>query len=99
MPNTFYASFTDANISQHDEEYFWSIFSPCDGVRLKVDIQATNPNFRKVRYKESEGEPIAIIRELTEIIRDEYGLELIFKDISRLCSFYLSGAALLVPLC
>ncbi|WP_337047375.1 hypothetical protein [Serratia liquefaciens] len=92
MPNTFYASFTDTNISQNDEEYFWSTFASCDGVRLKFDIQATNPDFRKVRYEESAGEPLEIIQELTETIRNTYGLEFILKGISRLCSFYLSGA-------
>ncbi|HGE8358426.1 TPA: hypothetical protein ACGD68_004886 [Serratia marcescens] len=92
MPNTFYASFTDTNISQHDEEYFWSTFAACNGVRLKFDIKANNPNFRKIRYEENAGTPLEILQELSEKIRDEYEMEFILKGISRLCSFYLSGA-------
>ncbi len=91
MPNTFYASFTDTNISQRDEEYFWSTFASCDGVRLKFDIKATNPNFRKIRYEENAGAPLEILQELSQKIRDEYEMEFILKGISRLCSFYLSG--------
>lgn len=91
MPNTFYASFTDASLTQEQEEYFWRNFATCDGVRLKIDITASNPNFRKIHYEQNKGKPIQLLSELTKYIREKYSREFILKGISRLCSFYLSG--------
>lgn len=91
MPNTFYASFTDVSLTQNQEEYFWRSFAACDGVRLKIEITASNPNFRKLRYEQVNGEPIQLLSELTECIRNKYSREFVLKGISRLCSFYLSG--------
>lgn len=92
MPNTFYASFTDAAISDEHEEYFWRVFAGSDGVRLKLNISAKNVDFRKVKYEITAGAPIPIISELNETIRVKYGLIFILRGLSRLCSFYLSGA-------
>lgn len=91
MPNTFYASFTDVSLTQDQEEYFWRNFAACDGVRLKIEITASNPNFRKLHYEQVKGKPIQLLSELTECIRKKYTREFVLKGISRLCSFYLSG--------
>jgi hypothetical protein len=91
MPNTFYASFTNSSLSEDQEEYFWRNFAANDGVRLKFSIEALNPNFRKMRYEQTKGEPIPVLYKLTKRIRDKYGREFILRGISRLCSFYLSG--------
>ncbi len=91
MPNTFYASFTDVNLTNDQEEYFWGNFAACDGVRLKIEITASNPNFRKLHYEQIKGKPIQLLFELTKCIREKYNREFILKGISRLCSFYLSG--------
>ena len=91
MPNTFYASFTDVLLTKNQEEYFWRNFAACDGVRLKIEITASNPNFRKIQYEQTKGKPIPLLSELTECIRRNYKLEFILKGISRLCAFYLSG--------
>lgn len=91
MPNTFYASFTDTLLTIDQEEWFWSNFSACDGVRLKFNITASNQNFRKLRYEQSEGTPIPLLSELSRCIREKYSRDFILKGISRLCSFYLSG--------
>jgi hypothetical protein len=91
MPNTFYASFTDTNLTNEQEEYFWRNFASCDGVRLKIEVTASNPNFRKMRYEQSEGTPIALLSELIKCIREKHKREFVLKGISRLCSFYLSG--------
>lgn len=91
MPNTFYASFTDATLTSEQEEYFWRTFSAADGVRLKFDVVASNPNFRKMRYEQTEGRPICVLSNLSKCLREKYGREFILKGISRLCSFYLSG--------
>lgn len=91
MPNTFYASFTDTTLSASQEEHFWRNFAACDGVRLTIEVVASNPNFRKIRYEQRKGKPIKVLSELTSCIRDKHGREFILKGISRLCSFYLSG--------
>ena len=91
MPNTFYASFTDVNLTTDQEEYFWRQFAACDGVRLKIDITASNPNFRKIYYEQIKGKQIGLLLDLTSQIRKKYKREFILKGISRLCSFYLSG--------
>lgn len=61
MPNTFYASFTDVSLTEEQEEWFWQNFAACDGVRLRFKITASNPNFRKLRYEQSEGSPIPLL--------------------------------------
>jgi len=91
MPNTFYASFTDVSLTKDQEEYFWRNFAACDGVRLKIEITTSNPNFRKLHYEQAKGKPIQLLSELTKCIREKYSREFILKGISRLCSFYLSG--------
>lgn len=91
MPNTFYASFTDVALTEKQEKYFWSTFAACDGVRLKIEITASNPNFRKLQYEQTEGEPIKLLSDLANCVREKYNREFILKGISRLCSFYLSG--------
>lgn len=91
MPNTYYASFTDTNLTKEQEEYFWRNFASYDGVRLKIEVTASNPNFRRMHYQQVKGKPIVILAELTKCIRDSYNHEFILKGISRLCSFYLSG--------
>lgn len=87
MPNTFYASFTDSN-SLIDEDYFWGTFAACDGVRLKIKITASHPDFRKIYY-EAGGKKIPLLEELTTHIREKYKREFILSGISRLCAFYL----------
>lgn len=89
MPNTFYASFTDTNLSLEKEDYFWRSFAACDGVRLKIKITASNPNFRKVYYEKTKGEEIPLLKELTTHIREQYKREFILTGISRLCACYL----------
>lgn len=91
MPNTFYASFADSEINEEEQEVLWNRFAPIDGVRLKIDIEASNPNFRKIRYEQKAGEPIELLTDLVNCIRDNHNREFILKGISRLCSFYLSG--------
>ncbi|MBU9818324.1 hypothetical protein J1782_00225 [Rahnella sp. BCC 1045] len=91
MPNTFYASFTEADIPKDKEEYFWNVFGCHDGVRLKFEIQATNSNFRRVKYEMKAGQPLQPLFDLIEEIKNEYGFIFTMKGISRLCSFYLPG--------
>ena len=89
MPNTFYASFTDTNISQQEEEYFWSTFASCDGVRLRFEIYSNSQDFRKIHYEKIAGHPLAVINQLKEKILNDFGLIFTLKGISRVCSFYL----------
>lgn len=89
MDNMFYASFTDTDIDQSVEEYFWNCFASSDGVRLKLKITASNPNFRKMIYEKTKGKPLPLLKDLTEKIRTSYNREFILTGISRLCAFYL----------
>jgi hypothetical protein len=89
MPNTFYSSFTSVAGTVEQEEYFWRNFAPIDGVRIKIEVKASNPDFRRIIYPSNEGEPLLLLSELTETIREKYKKEFILKGISRLCAFYL----------
>lgn len=91
MPNTYYASFTGSDLTPEREDYLWRTFATHDGVRLKLNITATNPNFRRIKYEAKTNIPIPLIFDLVKIVRKNYGREFILKGISRLCSFYLSG--------
>jgi len=86
MPQLFYASFTEASLSQEDEEYFWRNFAASDGVRLTIDITATNPNFRKIVYEPKPGTPIPLLTDLVSTIRQQHGREFVLQGISRLCA-------------
>lgn len=89
MPNTFYASFTDPKLKADEEAYFWRTFATADGVRFTFNVEASNPNFRRVHYEKTPGRPIAVLDELSTVIRRKYRLEFILSGISRLCAFYL----------
>lgn len=91
MPQLFYASFTETNLSPDEEEYFWQTFATSDGVRLTLKITATNPNFRKILYEPRRGEPIQLMVDLTSTLRRKYGREFVLQGMSRLCAFYLNG--------
>lgn len=91
MPNTYYASFTGSDLTPEREDYLWRAFATHDGVRLKLKITASNPNFRRIKYEAKPGAPIPLISGLVNLIREKHGREFILKGISRLCSFYLSG--------
>ncbi len=91
MPNMFYASFTVTDLTPEQEESFWVDFAGGDGVRLKIEIQSAVPNFRKIYYEETAGQPIPLLSELTSCIKKCYGKNFTLKGISTLCAFYLSG--------
>jgi hypothetical protein len=90
MSNMFYASFTDTNLTSKQEDYFWNNFASIDGVRLKMNVTASNPNFRKMVYEKTKGNPLPLLNELTGDIRKLYGKEFVLSGISRLCAFYLA---------
>jgi hypothetical protein len=91
MPQLFYASFTETNLTQEEEEYFWRNFASSDGVRLTFEIEATNPNFRRIVYEPKPNVPIPLLNDLTSILRQKHGREFVLQGISRLCAFYLDG--------
>ena len=90
MDNMYYASFTDINLTADQEEYFWRTFAPIDGVRLKLEITASNPNFRKMVYEKTKGKPLSLLNELSKSIRCTYSRDFVLSGISRLCAFYLA---------
>lgn len=91
MNNMFYASFTGTNITANQEDYFWRTFGAVDGVRLTLDITASNPNFKKIVYERKKGLPIPLLNKLTKTVRELYDLEFVLSGISRLCAFYLEN--------
>jgi hypothetical protein len=92
MPNTYYASFTTTSLDEDEQRYFWQNFAPDGGVRLRLRVIASNPDFRRIRYEAKRGKPIPLLAELSAQLRSEFGREFVLSGISRLCSFYLSGA-------
>src|SRR5690606_6162751 len=90
MNNMFYSSFTDINLTTDQEEYFWKTFAPVDGVRLKLEVTASNPNFRKMVYETTKGRPLPLLDELAKVVRKSYSREFVLSGISRLCAFFLA---------
>jgi len=91
VPGLFYASFTDTNLSEEEQKYFWNEFGGGDGVRLKIQVTARNPNFRKIHYEKNEGKPIALLDDLNKCIQKRCGRRYLLQGVSRLCAFYLPG--------
>ncbi|WP_204249000.1 hypothetical protein [Halomonas sp. S2151] len=85
----YYSSFTDTALTNEQEAYFWRTFSPFDGVRLKLRIEASNQNFRAMVYESKTGQPISILNDLVREIRNKHNREFVLSGISRLCAFYL----------
>lgn len=90
MKNMYYSSFTDTALTDEQETYFWRTFAPFDGVRLKLRIEASNPNFRAMVYESKTGQPISILSDLVHEIRKKHNREFVLSGISRLCAFYLA---------
>lgn len=90
MKNMYYSSFTDTTLTDEQEAYFWRTFAPCDGVRLKLNIEASNPNFRPMVYENKKGQPIRILSDLVREIKNKHDREFVLSGISRLCAFYLA---------
>lgn len=91
-PDLFYASFTEASIDPTREESMWQRFASCDGVRLKLEITANNPDLRKVIYEGASQMPIPVLAKLFNLVQEKYNKSFILKGISRLCAFYLPGS-------
>jgi hypothetical protein len=91
VPGLFYASFTDTTLSEEEQKYFWNEFGNGDGVRLKIQVTARNPNFRKIHYEKNDGKPIALLGELNKCIQARCGRRYLLQGVSRLCAFYLPG--------
>jgi hypothetical protein len=90
-PGLFYASFTDTNLSEEEQKYFWNEFGSGNGVRLKIQVTARNPDFRKIHYEKNEGKPIALLDDLNKCIQKSCARSYSLQGVSRLCAFYLPG--------
>jgi hypothetical protein len=91
MPSMFYSAFTELTLDEEEQDYFWRNFAAVDGVRLTMQIEASNPNFRRMLYEKVEGSPIPVLAELAATILSKYQKHLVVSGISRLCAFYLPG--------
>jgi len=92
MPNTFYASFTETELTSKEEQYFWKNFSGAEGARLKIKIEATNTNLRHIYY-EVKSRPLPLFDAIRRCVKKHTGLEYTLRGISRLCAFYLRDYA------
>lgn len=90
MRNIYYSSFTDAALTEEQEAYFWRTFAPFDGVRLKLNIEASNPNFRPMVYENKIGQPIGILSDIVREVRNKHDREFVLSGMSRVCAFYLA---------
>lgn len=88
MLSTHYISFTDTSWPPVKEDYFWRTFSNGEGVRLKIDVTAQSPNFRRVFYKNNGDSVLQLYSEISNYL-DGYGLKFVFGGISRYSAFYL----------
>ncbi|MFW1030998.1 hypothetical protein ACEWA3_23150 [Vibrio parahaemolyticus] len=91
MPNTFYASFTDVDISNARRGDIWSYFAGQHGVCLKFRVTASNTNFREMYYEENTDNRMSLLSDIIRLIDEQYQLNFVLRGISRLSSFYLSG--------
>lgn len=91
LPNIFYASFADVNLTPENQKPLWEYFGGGDGARLRLRIQATNSNFRRMMYAEHPAKPIPLLVELSSAIK-KYNKTFILNGISSLCAFYLPAS-------
>ncbi|WBV24232.1 hypothetical protein [Pantoea piersonii] len=90
LTNTYYASFTDTDLTTEEEDYFWRVFAGGDGVRLKISIDAPDKNFRKMVYGVPEGKPLPLYDDIYSYLLNKHNLKFTLKNISTICSYYLS---------
>jgi hypothetical protein len=91
MNNSYYASFTDSAISSFEEKVFWDRFASPDGVRLTLEVEAANPNFRRITYGPPGKTPIPILADVADCLATKYNRLFTLRGISRLCLFYLAN--------
>lgn len=87
MPNTFYSSFTHTNLTSRQESYFRSQFGD---VRFKIDLEAENPDFRKIVYSDAKDRPLELLAKISKLVSNRFHREFILAGISRICAFFLS---------
>lgn len=98
-PNTFIASFTDTEPNIKKDQDLWNKFATNygsrEGARLKIEITASYPDFRKMRYHLKDDISINLFSDLSDCIEKKYNRQFIFKGISKICSFYLPEECLI----
>lgn len=88
MPNLFYGSFTDIQITETEENYFWETFASPQGVRIKFKIKAKRDDFREIYYGTEKISNNDLLKELIDCAA-KYNKKFIFVGISKMCAFYL----------
>ena len=90
MTNLFYSSFTDINIDNIQENYFWNTFAGYNGARFRFRVRAQNPNFRKIYYEDKTGNPIPLLNDISKMLAIDYNRVFFLEGMSRICSYYLT---------
>jgi len=96
--NTFLGSFTDSEQNLEKDKFLWKKFATKggtrEGARLKIEITASYPDFRKMRYHLKDDISINLLSDIDACIK-KHNREFIFNGISKLCSFYLPEECLI----
>jgi hypothetical protein len=88
LNDLYYVSFAGTNVSKSQDRQLWKDFGGRDGARLRVRVQAANPDFRRVIYQKPNRDSIPVLHALSRLAanNDRY---FILQKISHLCAFYL----------
>lgn len=89
MANTFYASFASSTQSETEAENCWKVYGRGEPVRLRLSITSTRSDFRRIYYANQSNDLIPILKDISELVENEFHRTFILKGISRLCCFYL----------
>ncbi len=91
MKNTFIGCFTNADLSEIDQECLWRRFVSNGGVRLKFRITPSDYadiHLRKIFYELKPNTPISLIGQLSSIAKKS-NLKLVFEGLTAMSAFYL----------
>lgn len=87
MPNTCFASFTETGLTDAEQETLWRRFSGNDGVRLTFNVEASNTDYRRMRYQPERCQPIKVLEELAVELMVRHRKLFMLSGISRVCAF------------
>lgn len=92
-PDIYFASFATTPLNESEQEPLWRMFAPFDGVRITLEVEASNHNFRRMRYQNNPDEPVQLLADLAGSIMQNHNRHFILTGISRMCAFYLPGSS------
>lgn len=83
----FYLSLTNTDLSEAEEEHFYSTFASCGGSRLKIHLKCTNIMCRKIHYTANV---LQLFQDLNDLCKGfGYTGGFVVNQMSRFCAYYL----------